>query len=152
PMAPERVTPFQGNLEAYHRAFGKFINQSSRLSPAQADQPGICGVWSARQVAAHLAGWEHEAARSLTAWLAQLAPMQDYDIDGFNANSVAMRSAWSWEEVLADLRAGHLALQHAVERLMVQHPSDYSIFTTWLGIMAEEFETHAAQLAEIPQS
>ena len=145
-MTPEQVTAFQGNLEDFHRGYGKFIKRCSRLKPPQTDEVAVCGMWSAREVVAHLAGWLHEAARALNAWLKDGSPMPDYDIDAFNAASVADRADWDWDHVLADLRAGQLAVQHALERLMIQNPPDYSMFTTWLGILADEFEHHQAQM------
>jgi hypothetical protein len=57
----------QTNLAHAHAAFQ---HVAAALPADRRDQAGVCGQWTPRQVAAHLAGWDREAARALQALLA----------------------------------------------------------------------------------
>ena len=68
------------------------------------ERPGACGDWSVREVVAHCAGWEWEGARRLRLIAADpTLPDAVYDIDRFNAASVAVRARQDWTRMLDEL-------------------------------------------------
>ncbi len=140
------VTPFQQALEGHHRAYGSFIKTCSRLTPKMQHQPGVCGDWTPAEVAAHLAGWQHEAARRFRQILEDPGSRVSYQTNDFNARSVQERSGWDWDEIIRDLKASYLSMENAITALVVANPPDWQPFTEWLTGLQRDFEEHAAQL------
>ena len=134
----------QTNLAHAHATFQHVANA---LSLPHRDQAGGCGEWTPKQVAAHLAGWDREAARALLA-LVTGAP-EDFviGIDAFNRASVDARRHLSWDSTCLDLRQAHEALQHAIDAIiqaqipargylacMAGRLADYALHTTQLRV------------------
>jgi hypothetical protein len=103
------------------------------------ERPGACGVWSARELVAHCAGWEWEAARRLRLIAADpTLPHAVYRIDGFNAASVAARAQQDWSRTLDELAKASNTLARAAHSL----PDDTRT-QEWLSGRAADFEEHA---------
>jgi DNA polymerase-3 subunit epsilon len=106
------------------------------------ERPGACGTWSVREVVAHAAGWEWEAARRLRLIAADPArPDAVYDVDRFNAASVAVRAQQDWTRTLDELAKASTTLSVAAAAL----PSDPRT-REWLAGRAADFEEHTAEL------
>lgn len=146
-MAPERVTPFQEALERFHTAYGEFLIVCNRIPAEKRELGGVCGVWSPRQVIAHLAGWQYEGARRFRELLRDPQSRRDYDVEAFNAQAVAERADWSWEQTLADFKTAYLEMQNAIADLMIASPSDWQEFGDWLKALGDDFAEHGSQLA-----
>src|SRR5438477_12819906 len=99
-------------------AHATFQQVAAALPPQRRDQAGGCGQWTPKQVAAHLAGWDREAARALQALLADAPEDLVSDIHRFNRASVDARTHLSWEGTCWELRAAHETLQHAIDTLI----------------------------------
>jgi hypothetical protein len=97
----------QTNLAQAHATFQ---HVAATLPPDCRDQAGVCGQWTPKQVAAHLAGWDREAARALQALLAGAPEDLVSDIDLFNRASVDARTHLSWEGTCWELRTAHETL------------------------------------------
>ena len=145
-MSPERVTPFQQALERFHTAYGEFLAVCHLIPEELREESGVCGVWSPREVVAHLAGWQHEGARRFRELLRDPQSRKQYNVDAFNAQSVAERAGWSWEHTLADLSASYLKMQNAIADLMIANPSDWSEFAVWLEALGSDLVEHGRQL------
>lgn len=145
-MSPERITPFQETLERLHTAYGEFLTICHRIPPERRDEGGVCGVWSPRQVVAHLAGWQYEGGQRFRELLRNPQSRKHYDVDAFNAQSVAERADWSWEQTLADFKAAHLELQNAIADLMIASPPDWREFAGWLKTISDDLIEHGEQL------
>jgi ketosteroid isomerase-like protein/uncharacterized damage-inducible protein DinB len=80
-----------------------------RLPPDQAETPGVCGVWSVKEIMAHLASFELVLIDVLNSCLNdQATPMLEKFTDGsldFNDSEVALRQAMTLNEVLAEYNA-----------------------------------------------
>jgi hypothetical protein len=122
-----------------------FLALLEELPAALRERPGACGVWSPRELAAHCAGWEEEAARRLRLIAAKpdIADRSYQDIDGFNAASVAVRARLSWTETLDDLARNGAALGAAAGAI----PDDPRT-REWLNGRARDFEMHSAGLRQ----
>ena len=82
------------------------------------ERPGACGAWSVRELVAHCAGWEWEAARRLRLIAADpTLPDAVYKVDGFNAASVAARARQDWSRTLDELAKASNTLARAARSL-----------------------------------
>jgi hypothetical protein len=103
------------------------------------ERPGACGSWSVREIVAHCAGWEWEAARRLRLIAADpTLPDAVYKVDGFNAASVAARARQDWSRTLDELAKASNTLARAARAM----PDDART-EEWLLGRAVDFEEHA---------
>ena len=123
-----------------------FVSVCETLTPLLHERPGACGTWSPRQVIAHLAGWYSEATRRYAEMLERPQESRPYNIDAFNAQSVAARASLTWDDTLRDLRHRHDALMASAAGLTVQELSATNGFAEWLDSTGEDCAFHAAQL------
>ena len=132
-------------LDAYARwmrAARTFMAQLDALPAELRDRPGACGEWSVREVVAHCAAWEWEGARRLRLIAADpTLPDAVYNIDGFNAASVAVRARQDWTRMLDELIKASNTLARAAS-LMLEDARTQE----WLLGRAADFEEHAAGL------
>lgn len=78
----------------------------------------ICGVWSARDVAGHLADWDHEIVDAAERLVAGQEPKPRIpDIDQYNETQSALRGIESWEQTAEDLRAAWARTSEVLGRL-----------------------------------
>jgi DNA polymerase III subunit epsilon len=103
------------------------------------ERPGACGAWSVRELLAHCAGWEWEAARRIRLIAADpTLPGAVYRVDAFNAASVAARARQDWSRTLDELAKASNTLARAASSL----PDDTRT-QEWLSGRAADFEEHA---------
>ncbi len=92
-----------------------------------------------RELVAHCAGWEWEAARRLRLIAADpTLPDAVYKVDGFNAASVAARARQDWSRTLDELAKASNTLARAARAM----PDDART-QEWLVGRAADFEEHA---------
>jgi DNA polymerase III subunit epsilon len=129
-------------LVRWSRAVREFLLTLESVPAALSERPGACGVWSVRDVVAHCAGWEWEAVRRLRLSTANPdIPDAVYDVDGFNAASVAVRARMSWSATVEDLRKATSALANVAVSGGAEART-----REWLHGRAADFETHTEQL------
>jgi len=132
----------QANLAQAHATFQ---HVAAALPLNCRDQAGVCGQWTPKQVAAHLAGWDREAARALQALLADAPEDLVSDIDRFNRASVDARTHLSWEGTCWELHASHKTLQHAIDTL-IQAQRDAAGYRLWMDGRIADYAVHTAQV------
>jgi DNA polymerase-3 subunit epsilon len=135
----------QKPLDAYARwmrAARAFSTLLDDLPAELRERPGACGEWSVREVVAHCAAWEWEGARRLRLIAADpTLPDAVYNIDGFNAASVAVRAQQDWTKTLDELiKASNTFARAASLRLEDTRTQE------WLLGRAGDFEEHAKGL------
>jgi DNA polymerase III epsilon subunit-like protein len=132
----------QQQVDAYTRWAQSVLEFVAMLDAIPADlreRPGACGAWSVRDVVAHCAGWEWEAARRLRLIAADpTLPDAVYKLEGFNAASVAARARQDWSRTLDELAKASNTLARAA-RAMPDDPRTQE----WLSGRAADFEEHA---------
>jgi DNA polymerase-3 subunit epsilon len=132
-------------LDAYTRwarAVLEFVALLDTIPAELRERPGACGAWSVREVVAHCAGWEWEAARRLRLIAADpTLPNAVYKIEGFNAASVAARARQDWARTLEELAKASNTLARAARAM----PDDART-QEWLVGRAADFEVHADEL------
>jgi hypothetical protein len=132
----------QANLAQAHATFQ---HVAAALPPDCRDKAGVCGQWTPKQVAAHLAGWEREAARALHALLTDAPEDLVSDIDLFNRASVDARMHLSWEGTCWELRTAHETLQHAIAALI--QAQRYAVgYLSWMDGRIADYAVHTAQI------
>jgi DNA polymerase III epsilon subunit-like protein len=135
-------SPQQQPVDAYTRwarAVLEFVALLDAIPAELRECPGTCGAWSVRELVAHCAGWEWEAARRLRLIAADpTLPDAVYKVDGFNAASVAARARQDWSRTLDELAKASNTLARAARSL----PDDART-QEWLSGRAADFEEHA---------
>jgi DNA polymerase-3 subunit epsilon len=129
-------------LWRWRRAANAFFACVEGMPTELRERSGACGDWSVRDLVAHCAGWEWEAARRLR--LIAVDPTKPdavYDIDRFNGASVAVRARQDWARTLEELAKASAALGTAAAAL----PDDPRT-ADWLQGRATDFEEHAEEL------
>lgn len=122
-----------------------FQQVAAALPPQYRDQAGVCGQWTPKQVAAHLAGWDREAARALQAFLIGAPEELVTDIDAFNRASVDARAHLSWDGTCIEVRLAYESLQHAIEKL-IQAQAHAPGYLLWMEGRIADYVVHTAQL------
>ena len=130
------------NLTYVHATFQ---HVAAALPSDRRDQAGVCGQWTPKQVAAHLAGWDREAARALHALLAGAPEDLVADIDVFNRASVDARTHLAWDGTCCELRAAHESLQRAIDAI-IQAQVHASGYLAWMDGRIADYDLHIAQL------
>lgn len=89
----------------------------SGLTPDQMLQTGVTGVWSVKDILAHLVAWEAEVVTALNQAQTRRVPsiITIEDIDEWNEEQVHANSARPLEAILADLAGVHKMLYHMIE-------------------------------------
>lgn len=66
---------------------------------SDAGQVGVTEKWSVKDLCAHMIGWQEEFLKQADALATPGAKPIQYNIDGFNAQSVHARARQPWEQV-----------------------------------------------------
>lgn len=138
------------NFKTAHQRFAQSYDRLFALLadyPAdKRDLPGACGEWSAREVAAHFAGWLEEGIRQYDAILAGGEPTFTQDLDGFNAQSVASRAGLDWAATIADLKDAYARFNQTSLSLEDGLANQVYTFTSWQLGLARDCKFHTEQL------
>jgi hypothetical protein len=107
-------------LKRLDQAWAAFRQSYAGLSDAELIEPGVTGVWSVRDIIAHVTWWEEEALEHLPVVLAGGRPprysVTHGGIDAFNAKMTEQRKHWSLAQVLEQQDDVHRRLVAYVER------------------------------------
>jgi hypothetical protein len=130
-------------------AFTGFLEACDQLDQSLHEQGTIDGQWAARDMVAHLTGWDHEATERFWRFLA--GPTEDvaYDNDEFNARSVAARQHFTYQQAVKELRSVHRGLEEAIAAIQPEDLAANHRFEAWLTILSEHYEEHTAQLQSV---
>lgn len=130
-------------LARWSEAVRNFFALLDEVPPGLGERPGACGIWSVKEVVAHLAGWEWETVRRMRLAVANPnLPDAAYDVDGFNAASVAVRSRMSWRATVEDLQKASAALANTATG--GEAPS--ILKTKWLSRRSADYEAHTVEI------
>jgi hypothetical protein len=132
----------QANLAQAHATFQ---HAAAALPLQHRDLAGGCGAWTPKQVAAHLAGWDREAARALRALVAGAPEDFVIEIDVFNQASVDARAHLSWDSTCLDLRQAQASLQQAIGAI-IDAPVSARGYLAWMEGRLADYELHTGQL------
>ncbi len=91
----------------------------SGIEGADWKKTGVCGVWSAKDVMAHLASYEIMLGEVLGNFqgLEQMPTWQRYQVDGGNHAEVEQRKTHTIEEILAEYAAANEIVDQRIRQL-----------------------------------
>ena len=139
----EKWEVLKGNL---FRAYSHFHHIVMQLHPGRREKKGICGHWSPKEVVAHLAGWDREAARRFHLFMKGPTEDIEYDLDTFNSASVNERKHMNWEQTLKELNDAQDTLRQAIELVEPKHIKMEGRFFGWLEGRIQDYNEHSVQL------
>jgi len=129
----------------------KVLQTALSLSPEQRDEVFL-GVWSAKDVLAHMAGWDDTNVQAVQEILAGQRPSfwqyQDHDWQSYNARLVAQYRREDWAELLAELDRSHRALIAYLQSVPVESYMRHRAIASLLRTEARDEEKHARQMEE----
>ncbi len=127
-------------------AFNGFLAACNQLDQRLYEQPIIGDQWSVKDIVAHLTGWDHEATERFWRFLA--GPTEDitYNVDEFNARSVAARQHFSYNQAIKEWSSVHKGLEEAIAAVQPEDLEHEGRFVEWLQAISRHYEEHTAQL------
>ena len=137
------MDPLTARLAGLTEAQTEFMQVVDQLEPAQREQAGVCGDWSARQVVAHLIGWDELFVEFIVRPETFIPPQ---DIDQFNQRSVEARRYDSWDQLMRAMTATFDALQRGVVSVSAEMKI-YDRVIAWLDGRIEDYALHRTQIA-----
>lgn len=127
-------------------AYKNYLQAIQALAPDKQLQPGVSGAWTAKDVVAHLIGWD-KALHEFISDPENFNPEPLYDVHTFNTTSVAKRQAQSWTEMVAELQNNFTQLQQA----FITVPGEgrvYDRVCDWSKGRTADYKFHLEQLNE----
>ncbi len=101
--------------------------------------------WGVREVLAHVAGWEVEAARRIPQLLAG-APARDYDADTFNIDAMAVHEGQSLHGVRDSLERAYARLVNLLDGLDEAAFAPGGGAQEWVSALTRHDHEHARAL------
>jgi hypothetical protein len=156
--------------ERYALASADFLARVGRMEAGAAMQPNVCGVWSTKEIVAHLAAWLWEGDRRFrnrfTENGQQMPPIGDPAdarnarvgaerrdlppagdrVDAFNARAVAERRDRSWQETLDELRRADMTFAASAAQVTGREAEADPRYAEWIIALADEYREHGAQI------
>lgn len=97
----QEVEELRDRIDQAHR---DFLEALEGFDDTTRETQPICGVWSARDVAGHLADWQTEMVEAVRRLRAGEQPKRFIrDIDAWNHDQAAVRGIQTWADAEADL-------------------------------------------------
>ena len=88
----------------------EFIQVIESLNAKIRDKKIATGKWSAKEILAHIVGWEAEVVKQFKAFLKYPDTNDNYDIDLFNKSAVESRKHLGWDEIVVELKTSQTEL------------------------------------------
>ena len=127
-------------------AYTNFVRSIGTLEPDKRGLAGVSGHWSAKDVVAHLVGWD-EALQTFIADPEAFDPAPLYDTNAFNAKSVSDRRYQSWEQTVGELKSGYSRLENIITTVHAEMVI-YDRVCEWLQGRRTDYTFHTNQLDE----
>ncbi len=141
-------------IQALANARRKVMEAAQALAPGQRDEI-MLGVWSAKDVLAHMAGWDDTNRQAVAEILSDQRPgfwqYRDRDWQSYNARLVAQYRRDDWVELLAVLEETHRALIEYLQALPAEEYARHPAIGRLLRTEAKDEEQHARQIDEFRQ-
>ncbi|MBI5960058.1 MAG: DinB family protein [Chloroflexi bacterium] len=122
-------------IEGLRQARAALLSSIEGLTADQMFQMGVVGVWSIKDVLAHLVSWEAELVTTLSQLEQQKKGVprivEIEDIDDWNAEQYSLNASRPFETVLEDFHGVHKHLIRVVESLDARTLDDNRVFS-WM--------------------
>ncbi len=145
----------QDILQAIREGREELLAAIAGLTPEHMRIPGVAGIWSVKDVLAHIAVWESELVTALRQVQDRRAPhiIQIEDIHGWNEEQYHINARRPLEDILSDLEGVHRMLLRAVEEMDERSLTDNRRFRWMEGeplwyLIAENSYLHEREHAQ----
>lgn len=142
-------------LQAIREAREELLAAIAGLTPEQMRIPGAVGVWSVKDVLAHITAWESELVTALNQAQNRRVPhiIQIEDIHGWNEEQYHINARRPLEDILNDLEGVHRMLLRMVEEMNERDLTDNRRFRWMEGeplwyLIAENSYMHEREHAQ----
>lgn len=142
------MSDFQQALANWQAAATAFIKVIEAVPEELRKKSGVCGVWNCQQVIAHLAGWQREALKRYQDFLEGDTVSITYDLDAYNASSVAALKLLNWYETLDTFKFTFDDLNRLATTLTSQQVEQNPLYTEWLIGVGDDLVTHTAEIEQ----
>lgn len=148
----------RGDIDEYTQAHHTFIGVSNKF-PVDKRETILFGQWSAKDILAHIIGWEWHSIQKVKAVQEGVVPVFIDNIDKYNEESVAKFRGLDWDSVYLQLLESGVDMIQTYSQVspgLWNHQLDSNSEHTIRGFLAEETEhltgEHLVQLKEhIPE-
>jgi Protein of unknown function (DUF1706) len=138
-------------LDDANEAYAELTEAVAGLTEADFGQVFL-GVWGAREILIHIAGWDREMTPALERIGRGEAPYPSGlydDADDWNARFVAARQGAKPAEILNEVDTFHRSVMAAAAALPEQHfDSDQPARAIFDGTTAQHYREHAGQIRD----
>jgi hypothetical protein len=125
-----------------------FLALAGQVNDDRAQEPGVCGVWSAKQTVDHMAAWDWEGERLFRALHSGETQPRRHDIEAFNAAAVAERAGQSWDETLDELRRANMTFAASLANVSPADQEAQPAYAHWLKAVTGHYIEHGNQIRE----
>ena len=139
---------FKVRLQAWRQAAADFTKLAESVPYELRQKEGVCGEWSCQQIVAHLAGWQREALKRYEDFHRGDRSSQTYNVDAFNASSVAALKLLSWSEVLDTFRFTSEDLARRAEALSDEETEANPGYEEWLVGLRDDLLRHTSEIQQ----
>ena len=143
------MTDYVTTYQRIKSSYANLLNIIESYPKDKTDEAGALGVWSPKQIVAHLSGWVVEANQRYQDILQGKMDEKTYpDWDVFNAASTEARAHLSWSQTLTDLKQSVDLWFAEVEKVSAIWVARDNRFLEWLTALDNEFRHHAVDLSK----
>jgi hypothetical protein len=107
------------------------------------------GKWSAKEILAHIVGWEVEVKKQFKVFLANPDVDDNYDIDSFNKSAVELRKYLSWDQIVTELKTAQSELSGFLTKLTQNEIDEEKRFIEWVDVLVNHYTHHVKQLKQL---
>ncbi len=141
------MTDFISAYQNLQTSYTTLIDLCDSYPIDKAEESGALGIWSPKQIVAHLSGWVVEATQRYQDIQQDPNNNKSYsDWDSFNAKSVEARAMLSWSETVADLKQAMDAWFIEISKIPALLVAQNDRFLDWLHAIDNEFSRHGNDL------
>ncbi len=137
------MTDFFSAYQQIQSSYARLINLCDSYPIDKVEEPDALGVWSPKQIIAHLSGWVVEATNRYRDIPKGKSPEKTYpDWDAFNKESVDARAELTWTETIADFKQAVQAWFTEIEQVSAVQVATHTLYTDWIKSIDQEFQRH----------
>jgi uncharacterized damage-inducible protein DinB len=127
----------------------EFLKVVKNIKPEYHKREICSKKWSAKDILAHIVGWEVEVIKQFREFLVNPDVDDNYDIDSFNENSVSSRKSKTWEEIIEELELSQKELSILITTLSRKDIYNEDRYSEWVEVLISHYKHHKSQLQQL---
>ncbi len=127
----------------------EFFHVIESLNAKIRDKKIANGKWSAKEILAHIVGWEVEVKKQFNVFLTNPDVDDNYDIDSFNKSAVESRKHSRWNQIAAELKTAQTELSGFLSTLEQTDIEEEKRFLEWVNVLINHYVHHTKQLKQL---